>query len=107
MAKNFIQEGKALHIIADGTEKSGQLIIVENTVGIAINDGEKDELLALHVEGVWALPLPDGLSFAQGAFVYADAAGEVATSGTAIGHAWSEAVAGDPVVHVKLGIQTQ
>ena len=106
MAKNFVQKGEALHIIAAGTEKSGDLVVVNDVVGVAITDGEADELLALHVEGVWNVPVPASVAtINQGASVYFNTTSKeitlTASGNKFIGYAW-EAGKANGVVPIKL-----
>jgi len=60
MAKNLVQDGKVLHYAVKPTDsiKSGDLVAVEDVVGVAITDGKAGELLAVSVEGVYDIPVP-------------------------------------------------
>lgn len=107
MAKNFVQEGKALHLLVEeGMDiKSGDLVAVNDVIGVAITDGVVGELLALHTEGVWNVNIPASVGdVEQGKAVYYDpSAMELSLDSTKkpLGFAWADGAAGD-VVPVKL-----
>ena len=107
--KNLIQDGKTIQYkVADKAVESGEPVIVEDVVGIAVTDGAVGETIALNVEGVYTLPKGSG-KLDQGKKVYVNVAtaGEktivaTATGNTFIGYVWNEAAATDSTVDVKL-----
>ena len=108
MATNFIQLGEVLHYVAQAGDdiKSGDLVAVNDVVGVAITDGIEGELLAVSVQGVYEVPVPAASgNIAQGKTVYYDATAKeitlTATSNLFIGWAWEDGAPGE-VVPVKL-----
>jgi len=106
--KNLVQDGKTIQYKVETTPvKSGEPVIIEEVVGIAVTDGAVGETIALNIEGVYKLPKGTG-KIDQGKKVYVnDTAGVKTITGTAsgntfIGYAWSDAAAGDDTVDVKL-----
>jgi len=107
MAANKVQEGQVLHytVQAGDNIKSGDLVAVEDVVGVAITDGTVGSPVAVAVEGVYDVPLPASVgNVPQGKKVYYDvAAKEVSLDdeGVFLGYAWEDGVVGG-VVPVKL-----
>ena len=106
--KNDYQDGIAINYkVKDEPVKSGEPVIVEDVVGIAVTDGAVGDTIALHVKGVYRLPKGTG-KIDQGKKVYVnDTAGVKTIVGTAsgntfIGYAWSDAAPADETVDVKL-----
>lgn len=57
MAKNYVQDGSAITLIAPtGGVKSGQVVVIEQLVVVALVDAAKDELFAARTDGVWSVP---------------------------------------------------
>ena len=108
MATNFREAGEALHYAVQPGDKikSGDLVNVEDVVGVAITDGVVGELLAVSVEGVYEAPVPAAAgSIAQGKAVYYDKTEKeitlTPTGNLFIGYAWEDGSAGG-VVPIKL-----
>jgi predicted RecA/RadA family phage recombinase len=109
MAANFKREGKALHyLVPTGVAiKSGELVAVKDVVGVAITDGAEGELIALHSEGVFDIPVPALVGdIAQGKAIYYNATAkliglQIIDGYFHIGWAWDDGLAGG-VVPVKL-----
>lgn len=107
MAKNFKQHGEALHYVVQASDniKSGDLFAVNDVVGVAITDGVVGEEVAIHVQGVWEVPLPAALGdVPQGRRLFFNpATREVSLTAThiPIGHAWNAGTAGG-TIHVAL-----
>ena len=108
MATNFRQEGKVLHYLVQAGDniKSGDLVAVNDVVGVAITDGVEGELLAVSVEGVYEVEVPAAAgNISQGKAVYFDAGAKEITltpgSNIQIGWAWEDGAPGE-VVPVKL-----
>lgn len=104
--KNFIQDGKTIDYTVTGTAiKSGDVRMVEDLAGVAVTDGEVDDIIAMNVTGVYELKKGAG-AIKQGQKVYVDAGGTgiVATNtgNKLAGTAWEAAAAGDTTVLVKL-----
>jgi len=109
--KTFNREGKVLHykVPTGKTVKSGDLVVVNDIVGVAVTDGAENEVIALAVEGVYLLPVPASVtSIGQGDSVYWDVtAGELSLDPdeSPVGIAWEGAVASGEVP-VKLNVPT-
>jgi predicted RecA/RadA family phage recombinase len=108
MATNFRQVGEVLHyeVQASDNIKSGDLVAVNDVVGVAINDGVEGELLAVSVQGVYEVPVPAAAgTIAQGKEVYYDTTAKeitlTPTGNILIGWAWEAGDAGE-TVPVKL-----
>ena len=106
--KNLIQDGKTIQYnVTDKAVKSGDIVVVEDVVGIAVTDGAVGETIALSIEGVYNLKKGSG-AINQGKKVYVNLTDGVKTiAGTAsgntfIGYAWKEAKATDDTIDVKL-----
>ena len=50
--KNYIEKGEFLHTVLADTVKGGDLVITEDTIGVAVSDGNGTSLCAVAVEGV-------------------------------------------------------
>jgi len=104
MAKNLVQDGKVLHYAVKPTDsiKSGDLVAVEDVVGVAITDGKAGELLAVSVEGVYDIPVPAASgTINQGKKVYFNpTAKEISINpadSKAVGYAWETGQPGGTV----------
>ncbi len=107
--KNAHQDGRVLDVTLTSDAKSGELVIEGKLVGVAVTDGQVDDLIAVHVEGVFLLPKLPAATFAVGASVNWDTAAKQAISAEAgadevanIGFAVNAADAGDLNVFVRL-----
>ena len=107
MAANYKQDGKVLHYVVQSGDniKSGDLVAVEDVVGVAMTDGEEGDLLAVSVEGVYGVPVPAAVGTVnQGVKVYYDPATKEITlddGDVFFGYAWETGEPGG-VVPVKL-----
>ena len=105
--KNYIEKGEFLHTVLADTVKGGDLVITEDTIGVAVSDGNGIDLCAVAVEGVFELPKATGVTMAQGKKAYFISADKtvtgVASGNTPIGYVWETADAANPVVRVKIG----
>lgn len=104
---NYIEKGEFLHTVLEDTVKGGDLVIKEDTIGVAISDGNGIDLCAVAVEGVFELPKATGVALSQGKKAYFISADKtvtgVASGNTLIGYVWETADATNPVVRVKIG----
>lgn len=107
MATNFLQKGEALtYRVQEGDNiKSGDLVAVNDVVGVAITDGVVGELLAVSVQGVYNVPHPAAVGeINQGNSVYYDPDTKEITLDDEklfIGWAWEDGIP-DDIVPVKL-----
>ncbi|WP_323098916.1 DUF2190 family protein [Klebsiella quasipneumoniae] len=106
MAKNFVQEGKTIHLVNAGHEPilSGAAVVVGELIAIAITDipgGDTGDGLT---EGVFQLPKLPADEIEAGKKVYFKA-GKVqleATDAVFAGVAWEDAGANSTVIDVKI-----
>lgn len=106
MAKNLKALGEVYDWPATQTTASGDLVVMEDTVGVALTDAAVGDTIAVRVEGVFELPKAAG-AIAQGQAVYWDGTGITATApaegaGTYAGKAYIAAAADDTVAQVAL-----
>ncbi|SEF44088.1 Predicted phage recombinase, RecA/RadA family [Alcanivorax sp. DSM 26293] len=106
MAKNFIQRGDNITVIAAALAASGDLIVMGSLFGVALHDAAANEELTLKTGGVWELPKTSADTPAVGADAYwDDAAGEittVSTDNTKVGVFVEAAAGGETVCRVRL-----
>lgn len=105
--KNYIEKGDFIHSVLDATVKGGDVVAVQDLLGVAVTDGDGVNLQAVAVNGVFELPKVAGLAIAQGKkcyFVTADKNVNTTASGnTLIGFAWETSDAAATTVRVKIG----
>lgn len=80
--KNMVSEGKCIQHVLDATKSSGQGTIVGSLFGVCISDGVSGDEIGLTVEGIYNMPAATGDTFAVGAIVGYDEAGDEATAAT-------------------------
>lgn len=104
MAKNYIQDGQVLTVIAPaGGATAGLPVKIGALIGIALASAAAGEGVAIQLYGVWQLPCTAGL--ATGAMVKWDAAsGKMVADAAKDGDDLGKLVAGesDGVAHVLL-----
>ena len=106
--KNFIQKGEVLHYEVQDSDsiKSGDMVAIGKVVGIATTDGAPGRDIAISVQGVYSVPVPEAAGeIKQGDAVYFDKAKKelslTATDNIPAGFAWEDGAPGG-VVAVKL-----
>jgi predicted RecA/RadA family phage recombinase len=104
--KNFIQPGEMIDVVASAAVSSGDVVVLEDLVGIAAADAAIGESFAMALEGVFELP-KDGNAIDAGVKVNWHAASghiqEAGGAGThAIGYCVKSALAGEAKVKVLL-----
>ena len=108
MAKNFVQDGHILDVLAGSNIVSGAVVIIGTIAGIAIADIASGKTGAVRIAGVFSLPKAAGVAITQGAKVYWNAgAGNVTTTAsgnTLFGVAAVAAASGDANVSVLLNV---
>ena len=81
--KNFIQPGNTVTVTLTAAASSGDVVIVNNLVGIAATDGANGDDIEIQVTGVFELPKTSANTPGQFALAYWDtSAGEVTTTST-------------------------
>lgn len=66
MAKNFVQPGATIDIVAAGTLVSGQVIALGGTIGIVLGNAVAGESVAVALEGVFTVPKVSAAVFVVG-----------------------------------------
>lgn len=114
--KNKISDGCTIkYTVAGSAVASGDLVVLEDTVGVAVTDGAVGDTIALDVEGVFEVPkiTGAGTAFAQGQAVYYEPSEEkvtpdeddgevVPTAFVLVGYAWAAAGTAATTVQVRL-----
>lgn len=105
MAKNLKALGEVFDYPATRTIKSGDVVVMTDTVGVALVDGVNGDTIAVRVEGVFEVPKAADAVIEQGQVVYWDGtaiAGEEGEGNTYAGRAYVASAAADTTVQVKL-----
>jgi predicted RecA/RadA family phage recombinase len=102
--KNFYQNGRTIPLTMTADVKSGQLIRIDQFVGVVAVDAKTGESAETQLEGVFILPKAAADAITQGSAVKFDpATGTITAAGTAVaGVATQAAVAGTSQVFVRL-----
>ncbi len=104
MAKNFIQRGENITVIAAALAASGDLVVMGSLFGVALHDAAANEELTLKTGGVFELPKTTADEPAVGDPAYWDggAITTVSTDNTAVGVFVEAGANGDVVCRVRL-----
>ncbi|WP_422460253.1 DUF2190 family protein [Endozoicomonas sp. ALB115] len=104
MARNKIQEGRLITVIATGAITSGQGVLTGALFGVAMTDAATGEAFEKDTCGVYELPKTVADDITQGAKVYwtGSAVSKTASGNTLIGCASEAAGNGAAVVRVRL-----
>lgn len=104
--KNYVSEGKTIKHKLDAAKSAGQGTLVGQLFGVCVSDGAIGDEIALMVEGVYDMPAGSGDTYAVGAVVGYDEAGDVATAAGLgdknVGVCVEAKIAGTTSVRVKL-----
>ncbi|EAB2009935.1 DUF2190 family protein [Salmonella enterica] len=105
MAKNYVEDGKTIEIVATTSLKSGDLVQVGDMFAVAVTDITAGSAGTGIAEGVFSVPKLATEDIASGKKVYLKD-GAVQTDATGglpfVGVAWASAANGDESVPVKL-----
>ena len=107
MAKNFVQEGKALNYTAGSDINSGDFVLIDTIGGIAKTAIANGKVGAVHVTGIFNVAKATG-AITQGAKLYWDNTNKVLTTtasgNTIVGVAAAAAASGDATVAILLNV---
>jgi predicted RecA/RadA family phage recombinase len=107
MAKNFVQEGKALNYTAGADINSGDFVLIGSIGGIAKTAIANGKVGAVHVTGIFNVAKATG-AITQGAKLYWDNTNKVLTTtasgNTIVGVAAAAALSGDATVAILLNV---
>jgi predicted RecA/RadA family phage recombinase len=56
MAKNLVQDGHRLNVVAGGTVTAGEVATIGDLIGVALNSGESGDTIVYALSGVWDIP---------------------------------------------------
>ncbi|EBD2436896.1 DUF2190 family protein [Salmonella enterica] len=105
MAKNYVEDGKTIEIVATTSLKSGDLVQVGDMFAVAVTDIAAGSAGTGIAEGVFSVPKLATEDIASGKKVYLKD-GAVQTDATGglpfVGVAWASTANGDESVPVKL-----
>ena len=106
MAKNLKALGEVFDHTCTAAVSSGDVVIMGDTIGVALTDGAIGDTIAVRAEGVFELPKLASSDIAQGKKVYWDAVnGQInltASGNTYAGKAYAAAGASATTVQVAL-----
>ncbi|MCQ9122902.1 DUF2190 family protein [Rodentibacter caecimuris] len=105
MAKNFIQNGDTLDFVATKAVKSGDVIVLNDLIAIAVTDIDNKATGTGIVGGVWRVKAKQADDIKQGAVLYwSDADGATLTAGSnkRLGIAWTDSDTASAEVDVKI-----
>lgn len=105
--RNFKAVGDVFDHTLAAAVLAGAVIVMADTVGVALTDGAIGDTIAVRVAGVFELPKAAPLAIAQGAKVYWDATpGNITTDATApnvfAGYAFVDGASADTTLLVRL-----
>lgn len=66
MAKNYVQPGKVIDVTLTAAVTSGDVVIVGQTLGVALEDGAIGDEVSVQVDGVFEVPKKSAAVFAAG-----------------------------------------
>lgn len=103
MATNYIEMGGVWDHTPASAVASGSVVVMNDTVGVAVTDIAAGATGAVQVDGVFSLP-KDNSAIGQGKKVYWDGSAITTTDSgnTYAGRAITETVAGDATIAVAL-----
>lgn len=99
----FARNGEVFDFVCTGDVKRGDVLVVNDLVGIAATNGEAGKNIAVYAVGVFNLP-KGSVELQQGKKVFWNAsANQVAASGEVeLGIVWATAASTDTTVQVKI-----
>ena len=105
MAKNYVQDGNTVRFTATAAVKSGDVVMLENLVAVAVSDVAQSDAGIGLTTGVFTVKAKAADDIKQGAIVYwsaADGATITAGSNKRLGVAWRASGASVETVDVKI-----
>lgn len=107
MAKNYIQDGNTVRFIATKVIQSGDVIVTEDLVAIAVSDADLNEQVIGLTTGVFKVKAKQADNIKQGATLYwsnTDGATLTADANKRLGIAWSNSGTSSTEVDVKINV---
>ncbi|AGQ38329.1 TPA: DUF2190 family protein [Mannheimia haemolytica] len=107
MAKNYIQDGNTVRLTTTKAVTSGDVIVTEDLIAIAVTDAAKNEAVVGLTTGVFSVKAKQADDIKQGAVLYwseADGATITAGSNKRLGIAWKASGTSSATVDVKINV---
>lgn len=107
MAKNFIQNGETIDFLTKVAIKSGDVVVLNDLIAIAINDSTSNGEAVGLVNGVWRVKAKQADDIKQGQVLYwseSDGATLTAGSNKRLGIAWTDSNNQRAEVDVKINV---
>lgn len=107
MAKNYIQDGNTVRLTATKATTSGDVIVTENLIAIAVTDAAKNDAVVGLTTGVFTVKAKQADDIKQGAVLYwsdTDGATLTADSNKRLGIAWKASGTSSAEVDVKINV---
>lgn len=105
MAKNYIQDGNTVRLNAIKAIKSGDVMVAEDLIAIAVTDADKNDAVVGLTTGVFTVKAKQADDIKQGAVLYwseTDGATITAGSNKRLGIAWQASGTSSATVDVKI-----
>ena len=104
MAKNYVQDGNTVRFTATAAVKSGDVVMLENLVAVAVSDVAQGGVGVGLTTGVFTVKAKAADDIKQGAIVYWSTDGATTTAGSnkRLGVAWRASGASVDAVDVKI-----
>lgn len=104
MAKNYVQDGNTVRFTATANVKSGDVVMLENLVAVAVSDVAQGGAGVGLTTGVFTVKAKAADDIKQGAIVYLSTDGATTTAGSnkRLGVAWRASGASVETVDVKI-----
>lgn len=107
MAKNFIQNGDTIDFVATRNVKSGDVVVLQDLIAIAVTDIANKTIGTGIVSGVWRVKAKQTDDIKQGDVLYwsdTEGATKTATSNKRLGIAWTDSGTSSEQVDVKVNV---
>ncbi|MEH8048282.1 DUF2190 family protein [Gallibacterium anatis] len=105
MAKNFIQNGDTIDFVATKNVTSGDVVVLQDLIAVAVTDVANKATGTGIVGGVWRVKAKQADDIKQGDVLYwsdADGATKTAASNKRLGIAWTDSGTSSEQVDVKI-----
>ncbi|QLB44803.1 DUF2190 family protein [Mannheimia pernigra] len=107
MAKNYIQDGNTVRLTATKAVTSGDVIVTEDLIAIAVTDAAKHDAVVGLTTGVFNVKAKQADDIKQGAVLYwSEDEGATLTAGSnkRLGIAWKASGTSSTTVDVKINV---
>lgn len=94
----FKRKGENLDYTCTADVERGEVVVINDALGVAASTAKKDELIAVYMVGVFLLPKDTATELQQGKKVYWDQAAKKVTA------AADDGAESNPTAHLEAGI---